>query len=139
MVPSLRSLLANIEPESDFIVHAPDALGACSPCSYRLVWAVRLHHEMVFRLPDGGFHQADLAFVTHPVTGEVHAFIIASHEDHEGCWQEIISCDELLECRGWDDFLDCLYSYSLDSGLELTVTNRDAFLHVMPAWMDALA
>jgi hypothetical protein len=35
--------------------------------------------------------------------------------------------------------LDCLYSYSLDSGLELTVTNRDAFLHFMPAWTDALA
>ncbi len=109
---------------------------ALTSCAYRLIWATRLHHEMIFTLPDGGFHQVNLAFVTHPAMDEPHAFIIASHQDHEGPWQEFISCDELLDCCGWDDFLENLYGYRLDSGLDLSVTNRDAFYQLMPEWMD---
>ena len=42
------------------------------------------------------------AFMVHPETNQINAFIVASHEDHEGLWQEFICCDELLDCRGWD-------------------------------------
>lgn len=76
--------------------------------------------------------------ITHPRTNQIHAFIIASHHDHEGPWQEFISCDELLDCRDWDAFLEALYGYRLDSGLDLSLTNRDAFLQLTPEWVDLL-
>jgi len=133
---SLRDLLHRVEPEPDFIVTAPDVESGHDTCAYRLIWAARLHHEMLFSLPDGGFHQANLAFVVHPETNQLHAFIVASHDDHEGPWQEFICCDELLDCR--DAFLEGLYSYQLDSGLDLSVTNRDAFFQLTPEWVDLL-
>jgi len=135
---SLRDLLHRVEPELDFIVTAPDVESGHDTCPYRLIWAARLHHEMLFSLPDGGFHQANLAFVVHPETKQLHAFIVASHDDHEGPWQEFICCDEVLDCRDWDAFLEGLYGYRLDSGLDLSVTNRDAFLQLMPEWVDLL-
>ena len=138
MILSLRHLLYRAEPEPDFTVTAPDVKSGHGTCAYRLVWAARLHHEALFLLPDGGFHQVNLAFLVHPQTSQLHAFIVASHEDHEGPWQEFVSCDELLDCRGWDDFLEGLYGYQLDSGLDLTVTNRDAFLQLTPEWVDLL-
>jgi len=95
---SLRDLLYRVEPEPDFTVTAPDVQCGNDTCAYRLFWAARLHHEGFFSLPDGGFHQVNLAFMVHPETNQIHAFIIASHEDHEGPWQEFISCDELLDC-----------------------------------------
>jgi hypothetical protein len=135
MTTSVRDRLALIEPDAKFIVHAPDGENHAGNCSYLLIWAAHLHHEKVFHLPDGGFQQANIAFLHHPTTCATHAFIIASHEDHEGCWQEFVSCDELLDCRNWDSFLDILYGYRLDSGLDLSVTNRDAFLQLMPEWI----
>lgn len=138
MILNLRHLLYRVEPEPDFTVTAPDVESGHGRCAYRLVWAARLHHEALFLLPDGGFHQVNLAFLVHPRTSQLHAFIVASHEDHEGPWQEFVSCDELLYCRGWDDFLEGLYGYQLDSGLDLTVTNRDAFLQLTPEWVDLL-
>lgn len=135
---SLRNLLYRVEPEPHFLVTAPDAESGENTCAYPLIWAARLHHEGFFPLPDGGFHQVNLAFLTHPETNQIHAFIIASHEDHEGPWQEFICCDELLDCRGWDAFLEGLYSYQLDSGLDLSVTNRDAFFQLTPEWVDLL-
>src|SRR5476651_2076109 len=135
---NLRDLLHRVEPESDFIVTAPDVESGHDTYAYRLIWAARLHHEMLFSLPDGGFHQVNLAFVVHPQTNQIHAFIVASHEDHEGPWQEFICCDELLDCRAWDDFLEGLYGYQLDSGLDLSVTNRDAFFQLTPEWVDLL-
>ena len=138
MILSLRHLLYRVDPEPDFTVTAPDVESRHGTCAYRLVWAARLHHEALFLLPDGGFHQVNLAFLVHPETKQIHAFIVASHEDHEGPWQEFVSCDELLDCRGWDDFLESLYGYQLDSGLDLTVTNRDAFLQLTPEWVDLL-
>jgi hypothetical protein len=134
----LRHFLHRIEPEPDFIVTAPDVESGHGPCGYRLVWAARLHHEMVFSLPDGGFHQVNLAFLTHPKTSRIHAFIVASHQDHEGPWQEFISCDELLDCCDWDTFLETLYGFRLDSALDLSVTNRDAFFQLTPEWVDLL-
>jgi hypothetical protein len=135
---SFRDSLHRIKPEHDFIVTAPDVESGHNTCAYRLIWAARLHHEMLFSLPDGGFHQVNLAFVAHPITNQPHAFIVASHEDHEGPWQEFISCDELLDCVTWDAFLDGLYGYQLDSGLDLSVTNRDAFIELIPEWLDLL-
>jgi hypothetical protein len=135
---SLRSLLYRVEPESQFIVTAPDVESGENTCAYPLIWAARLHHERLFPLPDGGFHQVNLVFLAHPETKQIHAFIVASHEDHEGPWQEFVSCDELLDCPGWDEFLEGLYSYRLDSGLDLSVTNRDAFFQLMPEWVDLL-
>ena len=135
---SLRDLLHRVEPEPDFTVTAPDVQYGNDTCAYRLFWAARLHHEGLFSLPDGGFHQVNLAFMVHPETNQIHAFIIASHEDHEGPWQEFICYDELLDCRGWDDFLEGLYSYQLDSGIDLSVTNRDAFFQLTPEWVDLL-
>lgn len=134
----LRHFLLRIKPEPDFIVTAPDVESGHGTCAYRLVWAARLHHEMFFPLPDGGFHQVNLVLITHPRTNQIHAFIIASHHDHEGPWQEFISCDELLDCRDWDAFLEALYGYRLDSGLDLSLTNRDAFLQLTPEWVDLL-
>ena len=134
----LRHFIHRIKPEPDFIVTAPDVESGHGTCAYRLVWAARLHHEMLFSLPDGGFHQVNLAFIDHPKTRRIHAFIVASHQDHEGPWQEFISCDELLDCRDWDTFLETLYGYRLDSGLDLSVTNRDAFLQLTPEWVDLL-
>jgi hypothetical protein len=135
---SLRDLLHRVEPEPDFIVTAPDVESGHDTFPYRLIWAARLHHEFLFSIPDGGFHQVNLAFVVHPETNQLHAFIVASHDDHEGPWQEFICCDELLDCRGWDAFLEGLYSYQLDSGLDLSVTNRDAFFQLTPEWVDLL-
>jgi len=134
----LRQFLHRIEPEPDFIVTATDVEVRHGTCAYRLVWAARLHHEMLFPLPDGGFHQVNLAFVAHPETNQIHVFLVASHQDHEGPWQEFISCDELLDCRDWDTFLETLYGYRLDSGLDLSVTNRDAFFQLIPEWVDLL-
>lgn len=138
MILSLRHLLYRVEPEPDFTVAAPDVASGHGTCAYRLVWAARLHHEALFLLPDGGFHQVNLAFLVHPQTSQLHAFIVASHEDHEGPWQEFVSCDELLDCRDWDHFLESLYGYQLDSGLDLSVTNRDAFFRLTPEWVDLL-
>ena len=138
MNPSLRDLLHRVESEADFIVTAPDVESGKDTCAYRLIWAARLHYEITFSLPDGGFHQVNLAFMVHPETNQLHAFIVASHQDHEGPWQEFICCDELLDCRGWDAFLEALYGYQLDSGLDLSVTNRDAFFQLTPEWVDLL-
>jgi hypothetical protein len=44
----------------------------------------------------------------------------------------------LLDCRDWDDFLESLYSYQLDSDVDLSVTNRDAFFQLTPEWVDLL-
>jgi hypothetical protein len=125
-----------MEPDQEFPVYAPDIKMETGFGHYQLIWASRLHHEMIFPLPDGGFHQVNIAFLRHPVTNGVHAFVVASHEDHEGCWQEFVSCDEILDSLSWDDFLDTLYGYQLDSGLDLSLTNRDAFFRLMPEWIE---
>jgi hypothetical protein len=133
---SIRASLKRVQAEETFVVTAPDIKNRTGMMQYRLIWAARLHHERLFLLPDGGFYQANLAILSHQETKQPHAFIIASHEDHEGPWQEFILCDELLDCSNWDDFLDNLYGYKLDSGLDLTITNRDAFVELIPEWLD---
>jgi hypothetical protein len=131
---SIRMILNRIEPEPHFIVHAPNVEGGNDTCDYQLIWAARLHHEMTFALPDGGFHQVNLAFMTHSTTKRPHAFIIASHEDHEGCWQEFVSCDEVLDCNGWEAMVACLKEHSVESGLDLSITNRDGFCQLTRHW-----